>query len=153
MNTKKINLESNKGFALFVAVVTVSILLSVSFAIINITLKELTLSMSGRDSQYAFYASNAGLECALYWDFKGNDPFSPYTEFGGNEIICNGISKDVGDGWVSNFNLIFAKSCVDVEITKSFDGVSTTTIINSRGYNTCNKNNVRRIERAVRVSY
>ena len=39
-------------------------------SIYNITLKELILSSYGRNSQFAFYAADTGLECALYWNIK-----------------------------------------------------------------------------------
>lgn len=63
------NLQSdNRGFALLFAVLTSSVLLSIGASIFNLTLKELVLSSSGRESQFAFYAADTGVECALYWD-------------------------------------------------------------------------------------
>ena len=58
------------GFVLSFAVLVAGILLSIGLAIFTITLKELILSGSGRESQFAFYAADTGGECALYWDIK-----------------------------------------------------------------------------------
>lgn len=60
-----------KGFTLLYAVVVTSVILAASLSIISIALRELALSSSARDSQYAFYIANTGLECALYWDIVG----------------------------------------------------------------------------------
>lgn len=67
-------IQKEKGFALLFAVLTSSVLLSVGLSIFGLTLKELVLSSSGRESQFAFYAADTGVECALYWDFKATDP-------------------------------------------------------------------------------
>ncbi|MEK7134342.1 MAG: pilus assembly PilX N-terminal domain-containing protein [Patescibacteria group bacterium] len=60
----------DRGFVLPLAVLLAGILLSIGLAIFSITLKELTLSSSGRESQIAFFAADAGTECALYWDVR-----------------------------------------------------------------------------------
>jgi len=61
---------SSRGFVLPFAVLLSGILLSIGLAIFSITLKELVLSAAGRESQFAFFAADAGAECALYWDLK-----------------------------------------------------------------------------------
>jgi len=61
------------------AVLVSSVLISIGISIFNITVKELTLSSSGRESQFAFYAADTGMECALYWDFKANTPSTMFA--------------------------------------------------------------------------
>lgn len=56
------------GFTLLFAVLVSTLILAVGASMITIALKQLTLSSAGRESQFAFYAANTGLECALYWD-------------------------------------------------------------------------------------
>jgi len=56
------------GYALMLSIVVSSIVLSIGISLLNIVQKELILSATGRDSQFAFYAADAGLECVLYWD-------------------------------------------------------------------------------------
>lgn len=60
--------KRNKGFTLLIAVVTTSLLLLVSFVVADIALKQIILSSSNQDSQYAFYSADSGAECAVYWD-------------------------------------------------------------------------------------
>ncbi len=56
------------GYALMLSIVVSSVVLSIGLSLLNIVQKELILSGTGRDSQFAFYAADAGLECVLYWD-------------------------------------------------------------------------------------
>ena len=58
----------NKGYALILSIVVSSVVLSIGLSLLNIVQKELILSATGRDSQFAFYAADSGVECALYWD-------------------------------------------------------------------------------------
>ena len=62
----KKNKENQKGFTLLLAALVASITLSLGAAIYSITLKQITLSSIGRDSQFAFYAADTLSECALY---------------------------------------------------------------------------------------
>ncbi|TSD03513.1 MAG: hypothetical protein Athens071416_194 [Parcubacteria group bacterium Athens0714_16] len=147
-NNKTIKQESKKGFTLLMATVVSSLLLSIGISIYNITLKELILTSYGRNSQFAFYASDTGLECALFWDIK-KDAFASTTP---SNIECDGKSiENVGGTSISTFNIDFSPEpfCATVTVDKSGSG----TIIESRGYNTCNVENPRRVERGMRISY
>lgn len=57
-----------KGFVLAFSLLISSIVLALAFGIFNILLKQIVLTSSAKDSQIAFYAADAGAECALYWD-------------------------------------------------------------------------------------
>lgn len=52
------------GFALLLTLVVVSVVLAIGLTLVDITLKQLTLSGTGRDSETAFHAAHAGTECA-----------------------------------------------------------------------------------------
>ena len=106
------------------------------------------LSSYGRDSHFAFYAADSGSECALYWDVKGK-AFSTTTT---SSIECNRqIIENMGGGSISTFTLNFLPDTYCAEVTVEKDGENT--IIESRGYNTCDENSRRRVERGIRVRY
>ncbi|MFA7193507.1 MAG: hypothetical protein WC087_01155 [Candidatus Paceibacterota bacterium] len=79
---KKID-NKEKGFALLFAVLVSVMVLAVGASIINIALKQVILSGAGRESQFAFYAANTGMECALYWDLNGTivDPNTGVAQY------------------------------------------------------------------------
>jgi len=145
-------LKKNKeaGFVILFTVLIVSVILSISLGVFNITIKELNISSSSRDSRFAFFASDTGVECATYWDIKG-DKFSTSTS---GDINCAGVTiNDMGGSgvYVNRFLLNLSNgSCTDVTVDKT-DGAFT--VITSRGYNTCVLTNPRRVERALRVRY
>ena len=150
------------GFTLLMASLIGALLLAIGLAIFNLAFKELILSSSGRESQFAFYAADTGIECALFWDFKNTTGKSAFATSTASTISCNGDSNNVGNqaisvggGGLGNPTSVFSLTfnpdpyCATVSVTKG----NTTTLIESRGYNTCNTNNPRRVERAVRVEY
>jgi Tfp pilus assembly protein PilX len=170
--------KNEKGITLFIAVVIMAILLFISFAVLNISLKANLFASSGRDSQYAFYAADAGLECALYWDSKhptygsafatttdgspincGGTLSTPNSISTGNTISGTTTTTHIGNmgwgvasvfGFVLNKGVNQASSCAIVTVIKNTDD---TTSIQSRGYNTCDTTNPRRVERGIYVTY
>lgn len=171
------------GITLFIAVIVMSILLFISFAVINVALKGTLFASSGRDSQYAFYAADSGIECALYWDSKyptnesafATSTITPSTPrtigCGGSSSVPNNMTTGdtiygtttltrIGGGGNANptsvFGFVLDKGanavpyCAIVTATKNTNG---TTYIKSRGYNTCDASNLRRVERGIEVTY
>lgn len=105
--------KDTKGFTLLFAVLVSVLVLAVGASIINIALKQVILSGAGRESQFAFYAANSGIECALYWDLHGSTLVGTDVQYvfpppGGlpltatNDIRCNGTGNIVsGTGFPS----------------------------------------------------
>jgi|SRR3989344_646833 len=147
-----------RGFTLLIASLVSGILLALGLAIYNIVSKELVLSSSGRESQFAFYAADSGIECALFWD--GADAFS--TSSPSATIDCGNSGTPAAVTAIDD-SVVFTRSfafslgasasdpCTEVTVEKTDAPV--TTIIRSHGYNTCVTTNPRRIERAIRVQY
>jgi Tfp pilus assembly protein PilX len=152
--TKK---SKEKGFALFLAVVITGTLLVVATGIVTLAFKQSLISVSGRESQRAFYAADTGLECALYWDVKNPTGVSAFDTGTGTTINCNRDANNSSNQWVvggnqvSTFTINFSPDpyCAVVTVTKSGDD----TQIDSKGYNTCDASSSRRVERAVRANY
>lgn len=57
---------NQSGFALLLTLVVVSVVLAIGLSLLNITLKQFTLSSTARDSEIAFHAANTGLECMQF---------------------------------------------------------------------------------------
>jgi len=174
-NTKYSIRNTHSGFVLSFAVLISGVLLSIGLAIFTITLKELILSSTGRESQFAFYAADSGGECALYWDIRhagfGISVFATSSDSvlvpNGSGVMCNSedISDittgwDPGSGWATTdvtgttattvFDIEFNNgSCATVKVIKD----NGATRIDSRGYNTCDLSSTRRVERGLRITY
>ncbi len=177
---KSYQLKTNSGFALLFAVLIASIVLALGAEIFNIALKEIILSSAARDSQFAFYASDTGAECALYWDLKGEPGGNPPSVFMrspsiGSGVTCNGVDvaarpwsvvTNVPISTTTTFVVDFQAQgrpyCAQVIVKKeeTQPGLKKT-VIESRGYNTgydaavknCTGANPRKAERGIRVTY
>ncbi len=68
----------NNGFVMAFSLLLSSIVLALAFGIFNLLLKQISLTSSTKDSQIAFYAADAGMECALYWDTHNSRDTSSY---------------------------------------------------------------------------
>ena len=64
VHNKKI---STSGFALLITLVVVSVVISIGITLIDLTIKQLRLANSSKDSETAFHAANAGVECIRQW--------------------------------------------------------------------------------------
>lgn len=158
-------MRNQKGMTMFIAVVVMSILMLISLTVMNITIKSSLFANIGRESQFAFYAADAGLECALYWDSKF-DPGKFNSVTSGSPINCGNASISNGSNIsgtttattqigassfsVFGFNLNSTPYCVIVTVEKRLsDGK---TYIKSRGYDVCDQN-PRRVERGIEINY
>jgi len=158
----KKNIRNNKtGFVSLLALLLANVFLLIGMSVFAISVKELNLSFGGRESTVAFYAADGGMECALYWDIQ-QDAFATTTPPRKDKITCaehNDITvtyaPDAGGiTGKSTFAFIFGNnntdSCVEVTVEKKLDGW---TEIISRGRNSCDTNDSRRVERAWKVCY
>lgn len=170
--------QTQKGIAIFIAVITVSALMLIAVSISNLSYKEQLISFSGRDSKVAFYAADAGADCALFHDLKGgfdgDVQFSTPSEIVDTTVKCNEdgdpINADVTSDTSSvtttfYFNLPgppSACSIVTVTKTNGTDGIDTT--IESSGYNTtcsgsqsspsiAGGSTSRNLERTIKITY
>ena len=66
------NKKKQSGFALLVSLIVVGAVLSIGLAIIDLSIKQVRLAATTKDSEIAFHAANAGMECARYWRRQAN---------------------------------------------------------------------------------
>ena len=94
-----LNFQKKRGFALLIAVIFMSVMLSLGLALSSIGYKQQVLASTATESQYAFYAADAGMECALYADQR-QDLFNYSLHSQSNPpnfITCAGTTSTVQD--------------------------------------------------------
>ena len=155
--------QHHGGFALYLAIVISGIVIFIGIAVADISFQEVRLSQSGRDSQYAFYAANTGIECALYWDAQyAAFPLSSDTAGDLRDpIYCadQEITPVVAESDENNATTTFSvmgindapPSCAHVTVGKASTTSGVKTIIQARGRDNCD--GADRVERAIRVTY
>ncbi len=151
------NFKSRRGFTLLIAVVFTAVVLSVALALADIAYRQVILASTARQSQYAFYAADSALECALYWDQRG-DRFDYTTEGSSGSFACQGqtvnftASSALGGSRTTTFSIPCATSGSQssVVVYKKSNGA---TIIDASGFNSCNPADPNRVERGLKASY
>jgi len=163
---------SNQGFALLVAVIFTSVMLAFSLLIGTLAYKQAVLANHARDSQYAFYAADAGLECLLRSDFRDkNFQYLDPTTGGARtsppaNIACGGNSSSQvsycydAAGCVDQLRYealidLAENRCARVTIYKPQPGGGYRTFLFSEGYNTsCSSlSTARYAARGIRINY
>ncbi len=162
-----------RGITLLISVILASVVLSVSLSLLDITYKQVLLASSAKQSQYAFYAADSAMECALYWD-QQKDAFdfvaSSYLSSGITCADSTGATQTIvmsPSSWPSspvNYSSVISTTrtsyfhlpCTGggdsgvVTVTKTNTG---TTNIFATGYSNCSATDPRRIERGLKVNY
>ena len=95
----------SRGFALLLAMVVVSVVLAISLSLLNITLKQYTLSATARDSEISFHAANTMMDCLRLYRLSP-DTATSFVSSNGPNINCTGTDQsptnssaiDVGGG-------------------------------------------------------
>ena len=82
-------LREERGLALVIALIVGTVALAVGLSLLNVTLRQFILSGVARDSEIAFHAAYAGIECARYEDVQ-NDSFA----VGGGDVTINCMSTN-----------------------------------------------------------
>ena len=156
---KKLKKENgSKGIALVIAITVMTLLLSISFSISNIVLRQIRITNTNNASKPAFFVADSAAECAFYYDtlkilnqdgVNINENFTT-SVFGSsskaiadNNIRCGGkaplglikVSATTVSGqevMVTTFDVNYGDVCAKVEVTRT----EVDTKISSRGYNT-----------------
>jgi len=85
--------KQQSGFALLVSLIVVGAVLSVGLVILDLTIKQVRLAATTKDSEIAFHAANAGMECARYWRRTEADNIVAGNDMTG--VTCFGEFADV----------------------------------------------------------
>lgn len=157
---------AHKGFALFIAVILSAVAASITLALTTIAYKSLLLSSASRESQYAFYAADTALECALYWD-RGQVNSFPYdatpgmvtVSCAGQTVVLTGAAHNANttryqSGWFT----VNGSDCARISVYKTDGSVAPVGELFGDGANvTCAEvtagTNPRAVERGLKASY
>ncbi len=151
--------KNNSGFAMLFTVLIISLILSISLGISNITLKQTILSSLAKDSQVAFYKADAAIECGMYYDTNDTFPVGTDISSATSKISC-GNSEFSLDYTVSyNDYFVFkegvasqAEPCATVVFDKVTNVATSESIVKGIGYSVCGES-PRQVQRALQVTY
>lgn len=160
---KKASPES--GFVILYAVLLTTVVLGIGIILLAIITKQIQLATLEKSSQAAYYAADAGRQCALYYDgtdddhnafgyysvdVEGNsvftkpsdstnlecfDPSSSLTVLSRTDLICKDDDANCATFYATTISVGSIKTCTSVTVRKFKDGGKGITEIISNGYN------------------
>lgn len=149
--------KKQKGYAILFTVVIVSAISVITAGLSNAAYKQLILSSLAKDSQLAFYEADTAGDCALYADLveitKNPDIFAsggPWSCGDSNLIIT-----PTGAGYtIYPTDENSSSPCFRIDVTKDTSASPLTkTTIQAKGYNICKMDNLRTVEREIKITH
>lgn len=101
MNRKSIyRLKENKGFALLITLVVVSVVLAIGLSLLFVTTKQYLLAVTANESEKAFQSAQIGLECMRYYRSQPSTRAKFLHEGSGSppSIACAGVAPNSPPG-------------------------------------------------------
>lgn len=140
---KHIRQRAQAGFALLMSLIVVGVLISIGLSVLELSIKQVQLSTNARESEVAFHAANAGMECSRYWrrasatEMENGTGITPVC-FGvgaGANTLSELIIDVTGDGQVFAYDYDFTwgdsgDRCTEITTlvaSSSFPGAGVTT--------------------------
>jgi hypothetical protein len=136
--------KNQDGITLLITLLLMGVLLGVSASLLNVTLKQYQLAGIAYESEIAFQAASAGVECVLYndhinheFDFGTRDDISCFSSIVSNDLAVDGDGTSASSeeqrfqfSWGNN-----PEVCTDVSIYKFFNATVDVDIILPDGTN------------------
>lgn len=149
--------KDNKGYAILFTVVVVGIISAITIGLTNAAYKQMMLSSVARDSTSAFYQADIATECAMYADnmdiLSNIDSVSVPFTCGGTTMDYNHIVDSPLYQLTPHNQSSVTGRCFLADVTKTEVGDLLKTKVEAYGYNICNKDNLRTVERKIEVNY
>ena len=163
---KNLREHNNRAFAVLFAILLASFLITLGISIFSISMREVQINASARDSKVAFYAADSAYDCAMYWDVKNgvfpecfnddcskvsiNENVESYKSEFSADIKCNDSSSTLNfsknnNAYSASGNIFMASSTAsssyaNIAITKTYKSFNLghlwITTIEADGYNT-----------------
>lgn len=137
-----------RGIALLITLLVMTVLLGISASLINITIKQFQFASIGYASESAFQAANAGMECALYHDYEAY-PASKF-DVGQNatNIQCFGVTDSssvsgvIASGDEQRYQFSWKigdgpEMCTEISVYKILGPLDITNILRASTNQTC----------------
>jgi type II secretory pathway pseudopilin PulG len=133
--------KNEGGFALLMTLIVVGVLVSIGLAVLDLSVKQVRLATNAKESETAFHAANAGVECARYWrriastTMESGGAISPvcFSAVTATNAVTQIVAGITGTGNVYLYDYSFSwgakPRCTRIQ-TLVISAVSTTTVSN-----------------------
>jgi Tfp pilus assembly protein PilX len=102
-NMKRSLQKKEKGFAMLLALIISSVVLAIGVSILEISVSQINLSATARESEFAFQSAHAGIDCMWYWRTAQATAYTTVTTAVSNPAVtCFGVSPSPSSKIASN---------------------------------------------------
>jgi len=153
-------IKENKGYAILFTIIVVGIISMITMGMSNAVLKQTVLASVAKDSTSAFYQADLASECALFFDNEmdigerfSTSPSGSFTCADKNLFYTVNTTPLGYKVTISPDNEVSPDKCIrmDINIDESVSPIITK--VDARGYNICDINVIRTVERSLQVTY
>jgi len=161
-------IKGQGGYAMLFTVIIVSAITVITAGLSNIVYKQLTLSSLAKDSQIATVWADTANECSIFFEQVVAKRY--LAEGDHSTWNCGGINFNIGGNWEDLTLEVYEGGNYSYELTPKEEGLDPcfsfkvdssrnvssdpkNVTITSSGYNICNKNKIRTVERSYRINY
>lgn len=151
--------NTSRGYTLLFAIIAASLVLQITIAVLTISRKEFLAGTTARESMYAIYAADTGIECAVMANLSTTTATSFSCAGAGPFDVTPSSWTLTGTESLYEFVLPVENSCAKVSVKKIYNvGNSFFTVVEARGYSVgdetqCPKVTSKTVERAMRLTY
>lgn len=92
VNYKTYTARRESGFALIMALVISSVVLSIGLSMLSVAIKQIDLSSSARESEVAFQVASAAMECALMTRIREEEKIATDSPDPSIQFACGSVS-------------------------------------------------------------
>ena len=145
--------SAHRGFVILFTILISAIIMMIGIGIFTIATRETILSSTSREAQSAFYAADAGVECALYAQANarvGGTGTSTNISCGAGPNGTGNLVDITGNGTQGSpftFDVMLAtNACSHVNVI--YNTTNNTARVISEGYNICNYDSSHNIQPA-----
>lgn len=88
------NKNNQSGFALLLSIIISSVVLAIGVSLLHVSVSQINLASTARESEIAFQAAHAGVDCLWYWRYENSAEPDFVTNRTDPTISCFGGSQD-----------------------------------------------------------
>ncbi|MCA9362357.1 pilus assembly PilX N-terminal domain-containing protein [Candidatus Kaiserbacteria bacterium] len=127
------NSQPESGFALLMALIVVGVVLTIGLSILDLSIKQVRLSSNADQSEVAYHAANAGMECARFIRRSESDAMEDGEDISDINPSCFGVGTYAED-FTDHTGESYVPPVNEVELYQyeySFSWGSSCTLINT----------------------
>jgi hypothetical protein len=113
----KIHAHTQSGFALLLSIIISSVVLAIGVSLLHVSISQINLASTARESEIAFQAAHAGVDCLWYWRYasatelpfiQSTNPAPTFSCFSKSPYTKAYLRENVTGGFIDTYSYRFS---------------------------------------------